>query len=263
MKVLIVFAHPEPRSQSLNHSLLKVAINELEKLGHEVKTSDLYAMNWKSNLDADDFPLFDKKHDRLKVNPESARAFKEGKLTDAVLEEQAKLKWADFLILQFPLWWYTIPAIMKGWVERVFSYGFAYAVNISKDKPHGDRYGEGLFQGKRAMLLVTIGGPETGYSETGINGDIFDILFPIQHGILFTPGYQVLEPYIIWRANRFPEESFPKAADDLRQRLRDLETDEPIAFRLQNGGDYDKRTLVMKPEAFDPKVRGLRIHVKK
>ena len=57
--------------------------------------------------------------------------------------EQDKLRWADALILQFPLWWFTMPAILKGWVERVYAYGFAYGVGEHSDARWGERYGEG------------------------------------------------------------------------------------------------------------------------
>lgn len=54
MKVLIVYAHPE--RNSLNNALREVAVRELERLGHEARVSDLYAMNWKSEVDRADFP---------------------------------------------------------------------------------------------------------------------------------------------------------------------------------------------------------------
>ncbi|GMG20603.1 unnamed protein product [Ambrosiozyma monospora] len=257
MKVLIVFAHPEPHGQSLNHSLFKVTIDELQKLGHEVKTSDLYAMNWKANVDADDFTAFDKVNDRLKINAEREKSYKNGTLSKDVLEEQEKLMWADFLILQFPLWWFSMPAIMKGWADRVLTNGFINVVSVKKNSPAG------LFKGKRAMLLVTVGGPERSFSETGVSGDTFDLLFPIQHGILFYAGYQVMQPYLVWLANWLPEESFEKIADELRERLKNLETDEPIPFRAHNSGDYDEKTLSLKPEVLNPNVKGLRVHLRK
>lgn len=72
--------------------------------------------------------------------------------------EQEKLLWADTVIFQFPLWWFSLPAIMKGWIDRVYAYGFAYGVGEHSDTHWGDRYGEGTFAGKRAMLVVTAGG---------------------------------------------------------------------------------------------------------
>ncbi|GME76004.1 unnamed protein product [Ambrosiozyma monospora] len=260
MKVLVVYAHPEPKS--LNGSLFKVTIEELKRLGHEVKTSDLYAMKWKAGIDADDYPEFDKSG-RLDIAGESGKGYNNSSLTKDVLEEQEKLKWADLLILQFPMWWFSMPAILKGWIDRVFTNGLAYGVGYSDEKPHGERYGEGSFKGKRAMLSITIGGSENAFSETGLSGDIFDLLYPIQHGILYYTGYSVLNPFLVHGTFSVSDEAYAKTVAELRERLKNLETEEPIAFRTQNGGDYDLKTLKLKPEAFDPKVRGLKIHLKK
>lgn len=114
MNVLIVFAHPDPRS--LNAALRDAAIAELEAQGHTVQVSDLYAMNWKTTVDRADFPSLGE-GERLKVAAASGAAFAADALTDDVKAEQEKLLWADALILQFPLWWFTMPAILKGWVE--------------------------------------------------------------------------------------------------------------------------------------------------
>ncbi|KAF5532988.1 NAD(P)H dehydrogenase (quinone) [Fusarium mexicanum] len=155
MKVLVVLAHPEPRS--FNGSLFQVSVNELEAQGHQVKTSDLYSMKWKAEIDRADFP--DLSSDaRLKVPYASRDSYTSGNLTEDVKTEQEKLLWADVVLFHFPLWWYTMPAILKGWVERVFSMGFAYGRGEHSDKHYGDRYGEGVFAGKRAMLVVTAGG---------------------------------------------------------------------------------------------------------
>ena len=122
MKVLLVFAHPEPRS--LNGALRDVAIKELAIQGHEVRVSDLYADRWKSEVDRADFPSV-APDARFKPASASKKAFAANALTEDVRAEIDKLLWADALILQFPLWWFAMPAILKGWVDRVFAYGFA------------------------------------------------------------------------------------------------------------------------------------------
>jgi len=155
MKVLLVFAHPE--RHSLNGALRDVVVAELEAQGHEVRVSDLYADGWKPAVDHADFPALPADA-RLKVAGASGQAFAAGALTDDVKAEQEKLLWADTLILQFPLWWYSMPAILKGWVDRVYAFGFAYGVGERSDTHWGDRFGEGTLAGKRAMLIVTVGG---------------------------------------------------------------------------------------------------------
>lgn len=257
MKILLVFAHPEPRS--LNGALRDVAIKELEVQGHEVRESDLYAVRWKSEVDRDDFPSL-APDARLNPSAASGEAFAADALTEDVRVEQEKLRWADALILQFPLWWFTMPAILKGWVDRVYAYGFAYGVGELSDQRWGDRYGEGVFAGKRAMLLVTTGGWEEHYSARGINGPIDDLLFPISHGILHYPGYDVLPPFLVYKARSLDEAGFELVAERLRERMRTLATASPIPYRRQNGGDYLIPSLQLRAGLGDPGATGFALH---
>ncbi|AIO38977.1 NADPH-dependent FMN reductase family protein [Burkholderia cenocepacia] len=244
MNVLIVYAHPEPRS--LNGALRDFAVAHLEAAGHTVRVTDLYAMNWKAAFDADDVP--DRAPDaRFDPALDSKRAFETGAQRDDIAREQEKLKWADAVILQFPLWWFSMPAIMKGWVERVYAYGFAYGVGEHSDRHWGDRYGEGSLAGKRAMVIVTTGGWESHYSARGINGPIDDVLFPIQHGILYYPGFDVLPPFVIYRAGKMNDARFDEIRAALGKRLDALWTAQPIPFRRQNAGDYEIPALTLKP----------------
>lgn len=152
------------------------------------------------------------------------------------------------MILQFPMWWFSMPAILKGWVERVYAHGFAYGVGEHSDRRWGDRYGEGSLAGKRAMLIVTAGGWESHYDARGINGPIDDILFPIQHGILYYPGFEVLPPFVVYRTSRVDEARFDTIREELGRRLDTLATTTPIAFRPQNGGDYDIPQLTLRDD---------------
>lgn len=258
MNVLIVFAHPEPKS--LSASLRDVSVRELEAAGHTVQVSDLYAMRWKSEVDRSDF-LSLTPNERLIPVAASKEAFNSDTLTGDVKAEIEKLLWADALILQFPLWWFAMPAILKGWVDRVFAFGFAYGVGEHSDKRWGDRYGEGTLAGKRAMLIVTAGGWEEHYSPRGVNGPIDDLLFPINHGILYYPGYDVLPPFVTYSADRFNETRFEAAAENLRDRMRTIETTHPISYRRQNGGDYHIPTMQLHAGLGDPQGSGFALHV--
>lgn len=257
MRVLVVLAHPE--RQSLNAALSRVIVEELEVGGHEVRVSELYAMKWKSDVDRDDFPGLPE-HVPLHVAKASARAYRTQQLTGDVKSEQEKLLWADTVIIQFPLWWFTMPAILKGWVDRVFACGFAYGVGEHNDKRWGDRYGEGVFAGKRAMLVVTTGGWEQHYSERGINGPMEDLLFPINHGILFYPGFDVLPPFVAYKVERLDETAFQSLADKLRERVRTLAVADPIPYRCQNRGDYEIPTMVLRQGIPSEGRKGFEIH---
>lgn len=258
MNVLLVFAHPEPHS--LNGALRDVAIQALQAEGHAVRVSDLYAEGWKSEVDRADFPSLAQGM-RFKPAKASGDAFADDSLTPDVKAEQAKLLWADVLILQFPLWWFSMPAILKGWVDRVYAYGFAYGVGEHNDQRWGDRYGEGTLAGKRAMLIVTAGGWEEHYASRGVNGPIDDLLFPINHGILYYPGYDVLPPFVAYRVDRLDESGFAPMAERLRERMRTLATTAPIAYRRQNGGDYLIPSMMLRPDLGDPSASGFALHV--
>lgn len=258
MKTLIIHAHPEPKS--LNNSLKDLAVSTLEAAGHEVRVSDLYAMNWKAVVDATDYGP--SASAPLKVTRSSGLAFDAGTLTPDVLAEQEKLLWADTIIIQFPLWWYTMPAILKGWVDRVFTYHFAYGVGEHNETKYGERFGEGTLAGRKALLSVTVGGSESHYAARGINGPIEDLLFPIHHGILYHPGIEVLPPFVLYGADRITGEDYPDVAKAWEQRLLTLESTEPIAFRRQNFGDYEIPSLQLK-EGLEPAGRtGFGLHVR-
>ncbi|MCE9896928.1 NAD(P)H-dependent oxidoreductase [Raoultella terrigena] len=245
MKVLLIYAHPQPRS--LNGTLKDFAVQHLHNAGHEVQVSDLYAMRWKAGFDADDSsapPVGEFWRSTL----DSKQAFEQGTQSADIVAEQEKLLWADTVIFQFPLWWFSMPAIMKGWIDRVYANGFAYGVGEQSDRHWGDRYGEGTLAGKRAMLVVTTGGWEEHYAPRGINGPINDILFPIQHGMLFYPGFEVLPPLVFYRTEKTDEQRFMQQCRELGQRLDTLASTAPIPFRRQNYGDYLIPSLTLRPE---------------
>lgn len=254
--VLIIHAHPERKS--LNGSLTGVAIAELEKQGHRVQVSDLYAMGWKAVADAADFTDV-KEPERFSYVRESKHAFSTDTQSLDIAVEQRKLLWADAMIFQFPMWWFTMPAILKGWIERVFAYGFAYGVGQHEGVRWGDRYGEGVLAGRRAMLSVTIGGRLPHYGSRGVNGSLEDLLFPIHHGVLWYPGIDVLPPFVVYQADRLTPDGFETLADEYRCRLRGLFTDQPISYRSQNGGHYDQEQ-VLRP-GLGAGASGFALHV--
>ena len=257
MNVLLVHAHPEPRS--LNGALKHFAVRRLEAAGHAVEVSDLYAMRWKAALDADDGRALPSET-RFDASMHSRTAFDEGTQSADIAREQDRLRRADAVILQFPLWWFSMPAILKGWVDRVYACGFAYGVGEHSDTHWGDRYGEGLLAGKRAMLMVTTGGWDSHYAPRGINGPIDDLLFPIQHGILFYPGFDVLPPHVIHRTGKVDAMAFERLCAAWGERLDTLFTTAPIPFRRQNAGDYRIPELTLREE-LAPGASGFGIHV--
>jgi len=256
MNVLLVYAHPEPTS--LNGTLKDFTVQRLQAAGHTVQVSDLYAMRWKAPIDGDDHPGRDPQRP-FHASLDSREAYANGRQSEDIAAEQDKLRWADTVILQFPLWWFSMPAILKGWVDRVYAYGFAYGVGEHSDRHWGDRYGEGAMAGKRAMLVVTTGGWESHYAARGINGAIDDLLFPIQHGILFYPGFDVLPPHVIYRSSKVGEQNVADVLEGLGRRLDGLASDAVIPYRRQNAGDYLIPSLELRPGLAEG-AEGLGIH---
>lgn len=251
--ILIVHAHPEPTS--LTRTLVDVADTTLREAGHRVLQSDLYAMKWKAVYDADDFP---QRADpsRLAFVQESGHAFANGHQTPDVVAEQQKVLEADLVILQFPLWWFGMPAILKGWIDRVWALGLAYGY-LGAGNRH--RYGEGGFAGRRAMISVTTGGPAADYAPRGINGPIDQLLFPVTHGTLFYPGMSVLPTHVVHGVTRITPEGVAAEAAAWRERLGRVFDEAPIAFRPQNGGDFPDRHVLADGVA--PGQTGFAAHV--
>lgn len=251
--VLIVFAHPDARS--LTRQMADTAADALEAAGHMVMTSDLYGTGWKAEFDAADFPgRLDP--ERLDFVRESYHAFTGETQTADVVREQEKLLAADALILQFPLWWFSMPAILKGWIDRVWACGFTYN---HQGQGNRIRYGNGVFAGKRALVSVTTGGPASDYAPRGINGPIEDLLFPLTHGTLFFPGFSVLPTYAVHGTSHISAEGVEMAKAGWRTRLAHLFGDAPITFRPQNGGDYPDRHGLADTVA--PGTSGIRAHI--
>ncbi len=252
-KILIVYAQPEPRS--LVRHLVDTAVAALEAEGHSVMLSDLYGMGWKAVYDAADFP--DRADpERLDFMTESSRAYTGGTQPPDIAAEQEKVLAADAVILAFPLWWFGLPAILKGWIDRVWAYGFAYGV---KGAGNRYRYGEGNLVGRRALLAVTTGGPAEDYSPRGVNGPLEQLLFPVTHGMLFYPGMAVLPIHALYGTVRITPEGVEAAKEAWRARLKNLFDEAPIPFRSQNGGDYPNRHTLADDIA--PGQSGILAHI--
>lgn len=253
MRVLWVSAHPDPRS--LNGALRDLGVEALRRHNHEVVESDLYAMGWNPVVGPDDFG-----HDpaaRLDVLAESQRALETGTLSEDIRREHEKLRWSDTVVVQFPLWWFGMPAILKGWFDRLFVQGFAQGV-LDPETGRAQRYGSGGLVGRRAMVVTTVGANAATTGPRGIHGDIGEVLFPVLHGTLWYTGMTVVAPVVVNGAVRLSDEDFDCAAAELRTRLLALPTAPPVQYRSQDGGDYDEH-LVLRPDLAPGQV-GIHIH---
>jgi len=164
MKHLIVVAHPHEASFTM--SLARAYADELEKLGHETHTCDLY---------------------RLDFNPVLGPAELSGPAAGSpmpgdVRREQDHLRSAAAIAFIYPLWWASMPAIMKGYIDRVFSYGFAYDFKGGAMR--------GLLSGRKAVVITVSAAP---LEEMRKSGD-WDALQTLQDAHIFrTCGFDLIE----------------------------------------------------------------------
>jgi NAD(P)H dehydrogenase (quinone) len=217
MKVFIVFAHPEP--QSFNGALYRLACETLTEAGHAVRTSELYAMRFDAVSGRHNFTSV---HDAsyYKQQAEETHASEVGGFAPEIEAELQKLAWCDLMIWQFPVWWFGLPAILKGWVDRVFAMGRTYG--------YGRMFDTGPLRGRRALLSFTTGGPEGGFQRGGSLGDIHGVIRPIQRGMLKFVGFDVLAPQMSFGAGRATDEERRLMLDRYRTRLAGIESEAPI-----------------------------------
>jgi NAD(P)H dehydrogenase (quinone) len=219
MNVLIVHAHPEPRSFSA--ALACRAREVLADMGHAVQVSDLYGMGWDPVSSRVNFVSV-ANADYFKPQLEEKHASQVGGFAPDIQAEMDKVSRADFLLLNFPLWWFSVPAILKGWVDRVFAMGFAYG--------GGRVFETGMFRGKRAMLSITTGGGESSYEQDGRNGPLLRHLFHVHHGMLWFCGIEVLPPFVAWSAAHVDAAGRARYLQAFEQRLRTV--NETSALKL-------------------------------
>ncbi|XP_042320788.1 ribosyldihydronicotinamide dehydrogenase [quinone] isoform X2 [Sceloporus undulatus] len=218
-KVLIVYAHQEPKS--LNGSLKAIAVEELSKQGSDVTVSDLYDMQFEPRTTRTDIVGDLYNPEQFNYGVEAWEACKNGCLSEDLIEEQRKVKEADLLIFQFPLYWFSMPAIMKGWMDRVFIQGFAH------DFPKC--FDSGLLRyNKKALLSFTTGGDQGMYSKEGLSGDIRWVLWPMQHGILHFCGLSVLAPQICFAPEYVALEERKQMLSSWAKRLKTIWEEKPI-----------------------------------
>ncbi len=189
LNVLVVYAHPEPTSFAA--ALKDRAVAELTAAGHRVEVADLYAEGFDPVAGPDDFTER-ADPERLHIQREQQHAVDSDTLAADVSRELERLERADVVLFVAPLWWFGLPAMLKGWVDRVFVFGKIYG--------HGLTFGTGPLQGKRAMLALTTGGPQSAYSEGGQHGPLETLLHSVQHGMFRFTGMEALEPFVAWGA---------------------------------------------------------------
>jgi NAD(P)H dehydrogenase (quinone) len=158
--VHLIYAHPNP--DSYNAALKRELSNQLQKANHTVLISDLYA-------DSAELQSF-------YGQPVTA------KQRNYIADEQQKIKSSSLTIVQFPLYWFSVPAILKNYFDLIYAHGFAYPGKFS-DSP--------LHDGRKVMFSITTQSNQQDFSATGCNGSIERTLYPLELAFRFV-GYQIV-----------------------------------------------------------------------
>ena len=149
MTHLIIYAHPN--THSFNHAILQRTVKASNKLGVETVVRDLYNLNFNPVL-----------------SWEEVKAAGQGIIPSEIQFEQQLITQAKLITLIYPLWWMGFPAILKGYLDRVLTHGFAYKTDETGTV--------GLIYNKRMQQFITIGNNEQEYQKIGFNKSLNDCL---------------------------------------------------------------------------------------
>uniref|UniRef100_A0A3P9MW52 Ribosyldihydronicotinamide dehydrogenase [quinone]-like n=1 Tax=Poecilia reticulata TaxID=8081 RepID=A0A3P9MW52_POERE len=181
------------------------AVDILTDQGCIVEVSDLYAMASKAAATAEDLKGNLTCAEAFRYPDESKLSWEQGNLSYEIAKEQSKLAEADLVIFQFPMYWFGVPGILKGWFDWVLTNGF----DFSQDEPY-------------AVLSLTTG------CRTAIRS-LIAILF-LQNGVLHHCGFQVLAPQVFWAPEFADAEERWNMLASWRLRLEGLLEEEPLSF---------------------------------
>ncbi|SMF14782.1 NAD(P)H dehydrogenase (quinone) [Tistlia consotensis] len=229
MRVHLVHAHPE--ADSFVAAMRDRAVAAFRARGDEVGVSDLYAMGFDPLLKAADFgERRDPGH--LVYALEQRHGWETRTLAPDILAEVDKVLAADVLGFTFPVFWFGVPAILKGWIERVFLSGPFYG---------GRRiYGRGGLAGKRAFAAFSLGGRPGMFGPGSIHGELEQgMLRHFFQGTLGYVGLSVHRPFAAYHVPYLDAAAREALLDGLEDYLRTLD-DQPT-FRLPDLADFDER----------------------
>ena len=170
---------------------------------------------------------------------EQRHGYETGTLAPDILEEIEKVLWCDLLILNFPLFWFSTPAILKGWIDRVLISGLTYG---------GKRfYDRGGLRGRKAMIILTMGGRAHMLADDGIHGSLNDMLRPLLRGTLYYTGLSILPPFVAWHVPYISDDARKDYLKAYEERLGQLDDLEPLTFPSLDEFDDKLYPLDAKP----------------
>jgi NAD(P)H dehydrogenase (quinone) len=146
MHVYILFAHPS--ENSFNREVLEMFSKGLGEADHSYEIGDLYRMEFETDLDLAQYER------EVGLDPAAP-------VPADVRAEQEKINRADALAFIYPVWWSDCPARLKGWFDRVWTYGYAYFYDDNEE-----RFTQIEIQ--KAVVICSAGHPKEHLEETGV-----------------------------------------------------------------------------------------------
>ncbi len=172
MRHLIIYTHPN--ENSLNHNLLNTVVETLHARNEEVVVRDLYNIGFDPVLSLNDM-----------------QGQRMGKVSADVKTEQEYIAWAEQITFIYPIWWTGLPAVMKGYIDRVFSYGFAYRYDQGVQK--------GLLKGKTTIIINTHGKSHDEYEKMGMDKAL---TLTSDNGIFIYSGLEIIRHLFFDKADK-------------------------------------------------------------
>lgn len=186
MKNLVIYAHPNPAS--LNHFFKQTIVESLKNSGEEIVVRDLNEINFNPVLSLNDM-----------------RGQRMGQVSEEVKTEQDFISWADQIIFVYPIWWTGMPAIMKGYIDRVFSYGFAYRYDQGVQK--------GLLTGKKTVIVNSHGKSNAEYQAMGMDKAL---ALTSDTGIFTYCGLEIKKHFYFDKADRASAENISEWENQIK-----------------------------------------------
>lgn len=177
MKVYIVYAHPNPHS--FNHALLESFTKGLGLAGHIYEVADLYGMNFDPRLTEQELPGSG------------------GHRPIEIIKQQDKVSWAEAIVFIYPVWWTGPPAILKGWIDRVFSVGFAYGFDEVTGQPMS------LLKHQKALILSTAGSNQEQAEASGMTSALRAVM---EDSVFRLAGIEEVGQVLFYRVNTTTDE---------------------------------------------------------
>ena len=213
MIVHIIHAHSE--ADSFVAAMKNVILEQFNRSGTEITVSDLYAMGFNPVLSADDF-THRQQADHLVYALEQRKGYENKSLAADIQAEVDKVLRADLLVFTFPIYWFSVPAILKGWIDRVFLSGPFYG---------GKRiYGKGGLAGKRAFVVTSLGGREHMFGPGALHGELTTgMMRHFFQGCLGYVGLAVHDPFIAYHVPYLADADRQTILNDLRDAVSTLD----------------------------------------